>query len=457
MEVKEISSEQFDQYLKKSNLGSIYQSVEYADAMKQEKFEPIYYGFELDGELIGATLILVQKLNGFKYAYAPNGYLLDYSDTSLIKTVTDLLNKQLKKKRIMAIKLSPLVIKSKYNTKKNDVDDDPDYNKIFEEFKNNGYYHFGNNNYFESLTPRFESIIQINKSVGELFKSLSKNYRSKVKKANFQGIKIYKGNSNYIDFIYNNAKSKYQKDLNYYKNLYENFKNSNKADIYFAKLDTKIYLQSVQVLYQKQVEKCNVANSLVFKNREKENNKAINRKLYEENILNKLKNELVYATGLLKSHPEGIDLAAALVIRQNKSVYLLMDGYDKEYKQFSAKHLLMWKLLEKYSLEKFKKFNMGAIANYNLKDSDNNYKGLNEFRLDFGATGYEYIGDFEIITSKFLYFMYQTLSPILKKSKKGKNQNKLENNESKDNSKTNEETKKTSLIEAIKILLHKKD
>ena len=46
-------------------------------------------------------------------------------------------------------------------------------------------------------------------------------------------------------------------------------------------MDTKVYLQSVQTMYQKQVEKCNIANSIVFKNRGKDNNKAINKKLYE--------------------------------------------------------------------------------------------------------------------------------------------------------------------------------
>ena len=120
-------------------------------------------------------------------------------------------------------------------------------------------------------------------------------------------------------------------------------------------MDTKIYVQSVQVLYQRQVEKCNIANSLVFKNREKENNKAINKKLYEENILNLIKNELVYATNLLREHPEGIVLASAFIIKHNKCANLFMDGYNSEYKNFNAKHLLIWKLIEKYSLEKFRK------------------------------------------------------------------------------------------------------
>ena len=457
MEVQEISNEQFDEYLSEFDNESIYQSNEYAETMKLEKYQALFYKFENDGSIKGLTMILVNKINGFRYAYAPHGYLMDYTNDEDIKSFTQLLKKQLRKKKIMALKISPLIVKSKYSPKTKEITEDKEYSNIFNSLKNIDYYHFGNNNYFESLTPRFESIISINKKVNELFKSISKNYKNKIKKANFQGIKIYKGSANDIDFIYNHTKNKYPKALEFYKNLYSNFEKKGKADIYYAKIDTKVYLQSVQINYQKQVEKCNKANSLVFKNREKENNKSINRKLYEENILNRLKNELVYATNLLKDKPEGVVLAAAVIIRHQKCAYLFMDGYDNEYKNFNAKHLLIWKLIEKYSLEKYKKFNMGAIANYNLKDNENAYKGLNEFRLDFGAIGYEYIGDFEIITSKFRYFMYQTLSPILKKLKKKESKDKAKEEKILSDIETKEENKKISFIDALKILFKKKD
>ena len=205
-------------------------------------------------------------------------------------------------------------------------------------------------------------------------------------------------------------------------------------------------------MYQKQVERCNKANNDVFKNRENQNNKAINRKLSEENLLNNFKNELVYATNLLREKPEGVILASALIVKHQKTAHLFMDGYDPQYKKFNAKHLLIWKLIEKYSLEKFRKFSLGGIANFNLKPNENKYNGLNEFRLGFGATGYEYAGDFELITNKFLYFIYQTLSPILKKFK-NKKKKKVQEKNNEDNDETNE--KKPSLLSLL--LNRKKD
>lgn len=451
MKVKKLKEEEFEEFIKNNKISSIYQSTEYAKVMNNQGYKTLYYGLISDDEIKAATLLLVERIHGFKYALAPRGFLLDYEDKELLETFTSLLRKKLSKKHIMAIKINPMIVKSKYNPKMKDSQKEDNYEETFNSLINLKYFHFGYNNYFEGLKPRFESIININKPISELFKSVSKNFKTKIKKANFEGIKIYKGSDADLEYIYNQAKEKYDRDLSYYQDTYHFFDENKKIDLYYAKLDTKVYLQSVQISYQKQVERCNKANSDVFKNRENKNNKAINKKLYEENLLNLLKNELVYATNLLREKPEGVVLASALIVKHQKTAYLFMDGYNPEYKKFNAKHLLIWKLIEKYSLEKFRRFNMGGIANFNLKPVENKFNGLNEFRLGFGATGYEYAGDFEFVTNKFFYFLYQTLSPILKKfkkKKKKKTEEKTVKNPDPDNEETTSE-KKVGLLGSL--------
>ena len=82
-----------------------------------------------------------------------------------------------------------------------------------------------------------------------------------------------------------------------------------------------------------------------------------------------------------------------------------MDGYDTNFKRLNAKHLLIWKIIQKYSELGYEKFNFGGITNPKLKD--NKYSGLNEFKLSFNTNIYEYIGDFELITNKPLYFIHK--------------------------------------------------
>ena len=98
------------------------------------------------------------------------------------------------------------------------------------------------------------------------------------------------------------------------------------------------------------------------------------------------------------------------VVRNNEEIFLLIDGYDQTYKRLNAKHLLLWKLCERYSKKGFKKFNLGGIAG--LNNTPIEYKGLNDFKLSFNAQAVEYIGDLELITNNALYFMYQNTSPI---------------------------------------------
>ena len=146
--------------------------------------------------------------------------------------------------------------------------------------------------------------------------------------------------------------------------------------------------------------------------------KLINNKIYEENKLNEIKNELIYATKLLKEEPSGVVIATMLITKYRDEVYIFMDGYNKDFKKINAKHLMTWKLIERYSKEKYKRFNLGGMTNPNIKNDK--YKGLNEFKLSFNARCIEYIGDLELITSPALYALYRNSKPIryiLKKDK----------------------------------------
>ena len=71
---------------------------------------------------------------------------------------------------------------------------------------------------------------------------------------------------------------------------------------------------------------------------------------------------------------------------------------------------MTWKLIEKYSKEKYKRFNLGGMTNPNLKNEK--YKGLNEFKLSFNARCVEYAGDLELVTNNALYALYRNSRPI---------------------------------------------
>ena len=144
----------------------------------------------------------------------------------------------------------------------------------------------------------------------------------------------------------------------------------------------------------------------------------MNRKIAVDKEFEKYKKQLVLATNYLRDFPEGIILSSALVVKWQEEVYLVMDGYDEEYKRFNGKHLLLWKLMGRYSKLGFKKFNLGGISN--IQKTNDVYKGLNEFKLSFNAKAIEYAGDFELITNAPLYFMYRKSANFSNMLKPGK-------------------------------------
>ena len=126
--------------------------------------------------------------------------------------------------------------------------------------------------------------------------------------------------------------------------------------------------------------------------------------------VNKYHNLLIKATKLITENPNGLVLASALILKEHDTAYLLMDGYETKHKQMNAKHLLIWKLIEQYSKQGLKKFNLGGITD--ILYSNNPYKGLNDFKTNFHALVLEYIGDFELVTNNKVYFMHQRSKDI---------------------------------------------
>ncbi len=414
MFLKEINVEQFEYFLNTHDYNSIYQTSEYTLAMKNQGYTPMFLGLFDNREIVAATAILIQNKNGFKYAYASRGFLINYDDVELVKIFTDLIKKYLGKKDIVAIKISPMIIKNIYSSKKELIYHNEQFNNIYINLKKLGYYHYGYNNYFESLKPRFEAVLNLDKPYYETFKNIKKNFKTKIRNAEKSGIKVYRGDINNITDLYIHTKRKYPKDNFYFADIFNNFSKKDNAYLYYTKLDTKEYLINCQNLYQQQEEYNLSLDNSILLNNNKNNDKLITKKIVADNLLEKIKKQLVMATNMLKENPDGIITSSVLILTNKDTVYLYMDGFDKKYQSLNSKHLLLWKLIEKYSLQGYKKFNLGGVIN--IFSSNERYNGLNEFKLSFDPDVIEYVGDMELVCNNTLYFMYKNnIKNILKK------------------------------------------
>lgn len=411
MILRELTTDEFNRFVNIYPLYSIYQTPEYAFVMNHQNFDSMFLGMiDQNNHILAVSLILIEKFAHFKYAYAPRGFLLDYNNVDLLNNFTELVKQYLGKRGIMAIKISPLIIKGTYDLKYNIENKNSYYDHMFQNLSQAGYRHLGYNHFFESLKPRFEAILDLSLPYYMLFKNVKKEYRTKIRNAERNGIKVYKGNKANLSYLYLQTKTKYPRDLKYFEDLYDFFEKKDQIEFFYAKLDTEQYLKVSQQTFVLKEQQALDLNEEIIKIKGNSRTKTLNKKIAIDHFVNQLKNQLINATKLLRESPDGLVLASILVVKNRDTVFIIMDGYDPNYKYMNAKHLLLWKLVERYSKQGFKKFNFNGITDIKLEN--NKFKGLNEFKLNFHALATEYIGDLELVTNNTLYFMYKNAKPL---------------------------------------------
>ena len=409
MQFRELNEQEFIGFTNNFPLKSIYQTLEYGLVMQKQNYQTFLLGLLNNNTIVAATLILVKKEEGFKYAYAPRGFLLNYEDFYLLRDFTNHIRNFLGKMNIIGIKINPLIIRNVYNFDEQTVSNNPNYQLIYESLKQNEYYHLGYNNFFEALKPRFEAIIELNQPLYQLFKNIKKNYRTKIRSAIKNGVRVYKGTADDLGYLYDFTKHKYSRNLEYFKDCYQFYAKRNMIDLYYTKLDTKIYLKTIQDKLSHYEEYSNKLNDQIIEKKGQKKS-IINKKINIDRYLDQYKKELVNATNLLRTYPDGVITSCLLLIRQDKEITILIDGYDKRYKRLNSKHLLIWQIIETYQKLGFTKFNLGGMSNMTI--DANKYSGLDEFKLNFGAKMIEYAGDFELVTHKRNYNLYRNYVPL---------------------------------------------
>ena len=407
MYIKQLTNEEFIQFKNTFYYNSFYQTPEYGFIMNSEQYDSLLLGLmDNDNNILAASLILIEKVKGFKYAYAPRGFLIDYNDLILLDLFTTKIKKYLEKMNVVAVKISPRIIKTTYDPVYNITTDNQYYEKIFNNLKSLGYKHLGYNDYFEASKPRFEAVIDLNVPSYMLFRNIKKEYRTKIRSAEKKGVKIHRGNINDLEELYKYTKSKYKRNLKYFKSCYEFFGKKKLVDFYYSKLNTKQYLEHIKKSYEDIETKLDEINEqMIYCVKNNLNTDSLLKQKMQLDILyTNYKTELKKATKMLTEYPQGIVTSSALIIKNEGEIYILIDGFDMTYKNTNSKHLLIWKLMEKYSREGYHKFNLGGMTNYKLKE--NKYNGLNKFKFGFGSKCVEYIGDLELITNSNLYVMF---------------------------------------------------
>lgn len=412
MEIIQITKEEFDNYAENYENKNFYQTGSYGTLMDRHSFDDYYLAMKDEsGNYKAATLILIKKeLLGYKWGYCPRGYLIDFNNFDLLETFTKLLTQFLNKRNFMFVKIDPYII-YKSRDKKGNVIPGIDNSKIFDELIHIGYEHTGFNLNFENLKPRWNAVTTTN-STENLFSRFSKEIRNKIRKADKMGIEILEGDASSVKQFYSLVDKKHSRKLNYYLDMMEILGKKDMIKLYFAKLDTAKYIEKSKTLFEAEEKKNNEINQELEENINSNNTtNIIKRKMASDILLNNCKQNVINATNLYKEYPSGVIVGASAVIKYNKEIFFLIDGYKQEFKRYCPNHYLKYQIMNFYRKEGYTRMHLNGISGDFNKSSA--FYGLTRFKLGFAAEIEEYIGEFTLVINKGKYKSYQNASKIV--------------------------------------------
>jgi lipid II:glycine glycyltransferase (peptidoglycan interpeptide bridge formation enzyme) len=355
---------------------------------------------------MGATLIIYKEVfMGNKIAYAPRGILFNYEEEADTRELADKLKKVLGKQGFMLLRMDPYVPLTIRDAEGNIMNFNNKGNAIIDNLKKAGFEYKGKNVYFETEKPRWEALVLLQRDIREIFAKLDKHTRNKVRRAINSGIDVVKDESRSINKLYNFVGRREKKPLAYYKTICEKFEDD--VDIYYAKINTETFLINSRRSYEKEVEynESLAARVQDMSLDDRERNTYLNKKMESDKLITSYKNNLLKATDLLKSNPDGIIIAGAMIIKYDNAAYIFTEGMDEDYAYLDPNYLIKWQLICDYNNLGFKYLNLDGIAGE--FEGENNYKGLNESKLGFNSTITEYIGEFDIVLNSFTYNWYK--------------------------------------------------
>ncbi len=405
MRIITLDEQKFDAFAKNHRYRSYYQTSDYGNLIIKDGKKVQYIGImDDDANFIGASLVIYEEVfMGQKYAYMPRGPLFDFTDVEQTIVFIEKLKKLLGKQGFMYVKIDPYIPLNIRDNKGVVVKPNKEGQIVIENLHKNGFTHSGYNLLFENDKSRWEAITILEDN-NDIYQTLDKTTKNKIQKAIKSGISIINDDEASITKLYDFIKNKHSRSFDYYNSLITTFKDN--AEVYYAVLDSEKFVINTKKLYDEALQENYLLAERMHNavNSGESTEKHLNRKMESDKVLNSYKYSLVLATKLLKDYPNGIMIAGMITIKFDNAVYLLIEGYDDNYKHLNPNYLLKWHIIEKFSKLAYKYFNLNAITG----DFTNNnpFSGLNEMKLGYNALAVEYIGQFELVINPFFYNLY---------------------------------------------------
>ena len=403
--IENVEKNKFNKFVENHKTKSHFlQSYDWGEFSKDNKnVTPYYVGLEDNNKLVATALLLQKKMPlGYSYFYCPRGFVCDYSNREVIKEFTDNLKKFIKSKKALFLKIDPDVKLQQLDIDGN-VIEGPNNFDLVDYLKSLGYKHLGFNKAFEHSQPRYTFRLDLTQGIDSIKNNFHSTTKKVINKGNLYELEVYKNDEKYIDDFYRTMKDTAEREnivvysKEYYLNFYKDLHKNNHSDIYIVYLNKN---KTLEVLN----------NNLEETKTNQENLTSDNKKKELQNQIDKLE-KLINEVNEVKE--DRIPLSSIITAKYGDKAWTMHGGNSTVLRSMNSNYLIYFEIIKDAVNEGYKTIDFFG-SSYNPSTDDPEY-GIWLFKKRLGGEYNEFIGEFDLVVNKPMYFIFNKLIPIYRK------------------------------------------
>lgn len=422
--VDNIDKKTYDDFVDNHKLSTFMQCFDWGKFKSIHEWEMYTVGVSQNDKIVASTLLLRRKLPGMnKYIfYAPRGLLVDYRNKELFEFFIKNLRVFCIKNKGVFLRFDPILKKQKHNLE-GDVIEGENSLDIINQLKQKGFAYKGSSTNFEGFQPRFVMHLDISEDIDSIFKNFHKKTQYNIKLASRRGIEVREGKKEDLEEFYRIMKITGERDgfrtrqIKYFEEMYDYLVDNDRMKLFIARYNPKKLLNE---LLNKQKDLSKQLDRVIKKLEDLEDgqlkDKNIKKKEKLEEDLNKLKHQIEKTKEDTNKYKDGVVVSGTIAMRTNRSVCYLYGASDNNYRNYMPNYLIQWEMIKWAKERNAEIYDFRGISG--KIDENDHLFGLYRFKKGFNPEFVEYVGEFDLIFNKLLYFVFEKGVPILKKCRK---------------------------------------
>ncbi|MGL5540835.1 MAG: lipid II:glycine glycyltransferase FemX [Erysipelotrichaceae bacterium] len=403
--IENVEQTRYEHFVSGHPKSHFMQSYAFGELKQAHGYRAHYVGMEQEGTLVATCLLLEKRLakGMFTYFYAQRGMVLDYQNHALLEAFVNAIASYVKAHKGVFFKMDPDIALREIDDQGNEIVNEHNNYPLFNKLIDLGFHHHGFNKDFENAQPRFTFRLDLTQDKETIHKNLHATTRKILNRTPV--CKVYKGSSEdlnqFVELMHETAhRAGFDSAQDaYYRDFYSILGKADMTDLYFASINLSELIGMTQEKIKTLSEEAQKAKS---------EGKKKDLLVQKE----KLEKEIGHYETIAQQHTEVI-LTSIITVKYGNKSWTVHGGNNDLLRELNGNYYVYYQIIQDMKDQGFALIDFfGTTGN---PDPKNPIYGIYLFKKRLGGTYLEFLGEFDLVFNKPLYWAYHTLAPALRK------------------------------------------